>query len=602
MARGVSFELGITVALRRRSRHNIEASVDQDPKDATGVARSQHKLVTLPHDRSAVSQFLEQPLERVDPDLADTQLLVLAADIDAATMIAGVAAHLASARGVKVVPVTSTKRGARLLRERGAQVVVGSPDDVLPLIQSSTLKLSALRTIVLAWVDDVLGADGSPALETIMAEVPRESARVMVVSRIGPEAQQLAERYVRRGLRAAEKPADDDVVPIAMQYLSVSGIARAASLRRLLDELDPSRAVVWVRSAESADEAQRALGDLGFSGGESAVRVVHGGESGDAGLVIFYDVPSARSELRAVLGTAAAVPQIVMLALPRQMSLVRSLAGGPITPLTLGGPGTEARRRDESVRAELRAALEGGLAARELLSLEPLLETYDGVEIAAAALRLLEQERTKKGKRAKTTTVDDADVTAVFPPLAAPQARPASQRPAREDRGGGGQTGTRIFLTIGERDGIKPGDLVGAIAATANITGANIGKIELRDTHALVEIVGANAAEVAEKITGANIKGRRVVARLERDRPPREEGSRAFGGGGRDRSSAPRGGGDRPRFGGGERPRRGHDDRPRGDRAREDRPRGDRPREFDRGDRSGGERGPRRRPEGRGQG
>jgi ATP-dependent RNA helicase DeaD len=331
--------------------------------------------------------------------------------------------------------------------------------------------------------------------------------------------------------------------------------------------------------------------------------VVHGGDSGDAGLVIFYDVPSTRAELRAVLGTAAAVPQIVVLALPRQMSLVRSLAGGPVTPLTLSGPGAEARRRDESVRAELRAALEGGLAARELLSLEPLLENYDGVEIAAAALRLLEQERSKKGKRVKTAAIDDADVTAVFPPLAAPTPRPTSQRPAREDRAAGGQAGTRIFLTIGERDGIKPGDLVGAIAATANITGANIGKIELRDTHALVEIVGANAAEVAEKITGANIKGRRVVARLERDRPPREEGGRGFGGGGggRERSGGPRGG-DRPRFGGSDRPRRGQDDRPRSDRPREDRPRGDRPREFDRGDRAGGERGPRRRPEGRGQG
>jgi superfamily II DNA/RNA helicase len=107
---------------------------------------------------------------------------------------------------------------------------------------------------VLAWIDEVLGVDGSPALETIMADVPKDAARVMVVSRIGPEAQQLAERYVRRGLRAAEKPADEDVAPIAMQYVSVSGSARAPSLRRLLDELDPTRAVVWVRSAESAEK------------------------------------------------------------------------------------------------------------------------------------------------------------------------------------------------------------------------------------------------------------------------------------------------------------------------------------------------------------
>jgi ATP-dependent RNA helicase DeaD len=327
--------------------------------------------------------------------------------------------------------------------------------------------------------------------------------------------------------------------------------------------------------------------------------------------VILYDVPASRQELRDALGTTVAVPQVVVLAQPRQMPLVRSLAGGAVTSLTLAGPGTEARRREDGVRAELRTALESGLAARELLTLEPLLESFDGIEIAAAALRLLEQERAKKGKRAKVATPsEEIEVATIFPPLSAPSSRPSAPRGPREERGDAGGSGTRIFLTVGERDGIRPGDLVGAIAATAGITGGNIGKIELRDTHALVEIVGADAAQVAERITGANIKGKRVVARLERDRPPRDEGSR----GSRDRGGAARGGSERPRFGGSDRPRSGGSDRPRpprgewkerGDRPPRDagdRPRGDRSRGFDRGDRpsGGGDRGPRRRPEGRG--
>jgi ATP-dependent RNA helicase DeaD len=587
--------------------------VEQEAKDATagGISRSQHKVFTLPHDRGAVTQFLSTPLERIDPALADTQVLVITADIDAATMVSGVAAHLGAERGVVVVPVTSARRGTRLLRERGAHVVVGPPDEILALIQSSTLKLGALRIVVLAWVDEGLGADGSPALEAIMSEIPKESARSMVVSQLGPEAQNLAERYVRRGLRNIELPADDAGTPLSMQYLPVSAVGRALALRRLLDELDPTRAAVWVRSTESADEARRALSELGYGASDNAVRVVHGGEFGDAGLVILYDVPASRQELRDALGTTVAVPQVVVLAQPRQMPLVRSLAGGTVTSLTLAGPGTEARRREDGVRAELRTALESGLAARELLTLEPLLESFDGIEIAAAALRLLEQERAKKGKRAKVAAPsEEIEVAAVFPPLTAPSSRPPAPRGPREERGDAGGGGARIFLTVGERDGIRPGDLVGAIAATAGITGANIGKIELRDTHALVEIVGADAAQVAERITGANIKGKRVVARLERDRPPRDEGSR----GSRDRGGAARGGSERPRFGGSDRPRSGGSDRPRpprgewkerGDRPPRDagdRPRGDRSRGFDRGDRpsGGGDRGPRRRPEGRG--
>ena len=598
--------------------------MEQEAKDGTGVSRSQHKVLTLPHDRGAVTQFLSTPLERVDPAVADTQVLVITADVDAATMVGGVAAHLGAERGIVVVPVTSARRGARLLRTRGAHIVVGPPDEILALIQSSTLKLDALRMVVLAWVDEMLGVDGSPELEAIMSEIPKDAARSMVVGQLGSEAQKLAERYVRRGLRNAEKPPEETGTPLAMQYLPVSAVGRQSALRRLLDELDPARAAVWVRSSESAAEARRALAELGYGAGNDAVQVVHGGELGDVGLVILYDVPASRQELRATLETAAAVPQIVVLAQPRQMSLVRSLAGGSVTSLTLAGPGTEARRREESVRAELRVALESGLATRELLALEPLLESFDGIEIAAAALRLLEQERAKKGKRVKIAAApEEIEVAAAFPPLTAPPNRAVASRGPREDRGHAGGTGARIFLTVGERDGIRPGDLVGAIAATAGITGDNIGKIELRDTHALVEIVGADAAQVAERITGANIKGKRVVARLERDRPPRDEGNRGFGGGPRERggSAGGGGGGDRPRFGGGDRPRSGGSDRPRqprsewkerGDRPardRDDRPRGDRPRSFDRGDRpsggsarpsGGGDRGPRRRPEGRG--
>ena len=45
------------------------------------------------------------------------------------------------------------------------------------------------------------------------------------------------------------------------------------------------------------------------------------------------------------------------------------------------------------MRRELSHALDAGIATREVLALEPLLELYDGIEIAAAALRLLDRER-----------------------------------------------------------------------------------------------------------------------------------------------------------------------------------------------------------------
>lgn len=547
--------------------------MEQDAKESTGITRSQHSVLVLPHDRSAVAAFLGAALEKVDVDAAEAQLLILTPDAESTALVSGVASELAAVRGVDVVPATSVKRAIRLFSERRPQVVAGGAEEIAALIEGSSLKLDSLRAVVLAWVDEIAaaGTSATAALETIMTEVPKDAARILVATRLGAQARELAERYARRGLRTAEPAADDEAGPISLQYVVISATNRVAALRRLLDELDPARAVIWTRTADSEREATGAIEGLGYRGTNASVQVVRDAPLGDAGLAVLYDVPATRQELLAALGGTPSGPQIVALAQPRQMELVRALSnGGRVGPLTLGGPAAAARRREEGVRAELRVVLEKGLAARELLTLEPLLESYDGIEIAAAALRLLEENR-----------------------AGAPAVRSDSPRvgvaPSRGDAEGGapraaGGEGTKIFLTIGDRDGIRAGDLVGAIAGTAGIPGTAVGRVEIRDTHSLVEIVGANAEAVAAKMTGISIKGRRVVARLERERPTREGGAgaaRGYGGrdGGRGRAVSDRGASARPR---GDRPDRA----PRGDRP--DRaPRGDRPRRprEERGDR-----------------
>ena len=532
--------------------------MEQDAKESTGITRSQHSVLVLPHDRSAVAAFLGAALDKVDVEAPETQLLILTPDAESTALVSGVASELAAARGADIVPATSVKRAIRLLGERRAQVVVGGAEEIAALIEGSSLKLGSLRGVVLAWVDEIAaaGSSATAALETVMSEVPKEAARILVATRLGAQARELAERYARRGLRTAEPAGEDEAGPVSLQYVVISATNRVAALRRLLDELDPARAVVWTRTEESEQEATRAIEALGYRGAAASVRVVRDAPLGEAGLAILFDVPATRQEVLAALGGAPSAPQIVALAQPRQMELVRALAnGGRVGPLTLGGPSAAARRREEGVRAELRVVLEKGLAARELLTLEPLLESYDGIEIAAAALRLLEEYRTTgPATRSEGTRVGVA------------AARDAEGGAPRDPRTSGGE-GVRIFMTIGERDGVRAGDLVGAIAGTAGIPGTAVGRVEISETHSLVEIVGADAEAVAKKMTGISIKGRRVVARLERDRPPREGGAGARGYSGRE---------------GGRDGARG---RPSGDRGASAPPRGDRPDRAPRGDR-----------------
>ncbi len=161
---------------------------------------------------------------------------------------------------------------------------------------------------------------------------------------------------------------------------------------------------------------------------------------------------------------------------------------------------------------------------------ESLADELDLFDVAAAAMKLVHEATTPGG--------DEVEI-----PDPAPRA-PRSERPRHEGRparGGPGKRGprpggpdmARVFIGAGRAAGIRPQDLVGAIANEAGISGRAIGAIEIADRHALVEVPEPVANEVIAALRRTRIKGRKVPVRRDRD-----QGSGPTGGG-------PKGGGPR---------------------------------------------------------
>jgi len=147
-------------------------------------------------------------------------------------------------------------------------------------------------------------------------------------------------------------------------------------------------------------------------------------------------MPPSRQQLTAV---AATVPvSIIALVQPRDVERLRRMAGGEVRPLTISTAGKTARDRERNLQRELSAVLEAGVPAREILAIEPLLDRHDGIEIAAAALRLLERERAiRKNIEAAAAAVAPRPEPPRFVRRDAPSAgRPDRDRrpPSREGR------------------------------------------------------------------------------------------------------------------------------------------------------------------------
>ncbi|HEV7704170.1 MAG TPA: DbpA RNA binding domain-containing protein [Gemmatimonadaceae bacterium] len=540
-----------------------------EERERPAVARNQNVLHVLPHDAAAVSQFIEPALERLDPESAETQLLVLTPDSETAVIIAEAATRARTGTPARVLPVTAWRRAARLQRIRPATVIAGTPSDILELIRASAIKLDAVNTLVLAWADAMSDAAGEP-LEAVMAEVPKDAARVIVASHLTPAVEALAERYARRARRSNAVPVVEEIA-IDLRYVAIAPQARESAFRRLLDDTDPERAAVYVRSDDAAKEVADTLRALGIADEEPSIVITRGEPVENVALLVLYESPMSAEALQTLAATGVSV---IALATARQIPALRVLAGGgKVTPFVLSGPGARARSRDEKVRDELRAALSNGVNARELIALEPLLTEFDGVEIAAAALRLLEREREKDKPAEKAPKTDH--ILAPVVERAAPveraeradrEERPRSDRGERSDRGDRGDRGdrpprgerpdrdrgarpergssrdgpprggsfsrgaptrtpesrgamSRLFVNAGKADGMTPRDLVGSIANESGISSEQIGKIELRDTHSIVEISTPVAEAVANKMNGITVRGKRLTMRVDNDKP-----------------------------------------------------------------------------------
>jgi ATP-dependent RNA helicase DeaD len=75
---------------------------------------------------------------------------------------------------------------------------------------------------------------------------------------------------------------------------------------------------------------------------------------------------------------------------------------------------------------------------------------------------------------------------------------------------------TRLYFAAGRSGGVRPHDLVGAIAGETSLSGRDVGAIEITDRFSLVEVPSESVDEVIDAMRQTTIKGKRTTVRRER--------------------------------------------------------------------------------------
>jgi ATP-dependent RNA helicase DeaD len=219
--------------------------------------------------------------------------------------------------------------------------------------------------------------------------------------------------------------------------------------------------------------------------------------------VVNYDVPSdpdTYTHRIGRVGRAGREGVAITLAEPREHRLLKMLR---LRIEKLPTVADLRARRLELTRAALEETLKEDDTERFRVVLDTLAGEYDVVEIALAAVKLAHE--------ASGLLEEDEEE---IPDAAERKPKAANARAARRNM-------TRLFIGAGRTNGIRPRDLVGAIAGESGVDGRSIGAIEVSDRFSIVEVPDENAQEVIAALRKSTIKGKKATVRRDRTAPPR---------------------------------------------------------------------------------
>ena len=503
--------------------------------------------------------------------------LILVPTRELAMQVAEAVHRYGKAHGITVLPIYGGQPIQSQLRalKRGVDVIVGTPGRMMDHIKRGSLRLDGVRTVVLDEADEMLDMGFAEDLEAILSEAPASRQTALFSATLPARIRDMAERHLKDPVRVsipAERGAEGTLPRVRQTAYVVGRSHKIAALGRILDVEMPTLAFVFCRTRTEVDELTETLNGRGYRsealhGGmsqEQRDRVMRRVRSGATDLliatdvaargldveqvshVVNYDVPSAAEAYVHRIGrTGRAGREGVAITLvePREHRLLRNIEHVTKQKIEISTVPTVAdlrARRLELTRGALEEALLEGEDSLETyrVVVNSLAAEYDVVDIAAAAVKLAEE-----GRR------DGADEEQEIPAVQIrPRTRegrdergPRFERPAREDRGprgdrparferdaggdkprrGRGRQNdfdvTRVYVGAGRKAGIRPGDLVGAIANEAQIDSRSIGAIEVADRFSLVEVPEDMADQIIDALRSTTIKGKRVTVRRDRD-------------------------------------------------------------------------------------
>ncbi len=497
-------------------------------------------------------------LQNLLPNVHGTQALILAPTRELAIQVAEQFELLsAKQRGTTVAVLCGGQEYGRQLKQlrAGAQIVVGTPGRILDHIDKGTLQLNNLRTFILDEADEMLRMGFIEDIETIMAQLPEEKQIGLFSATMPHRIRQIANTYLNNPASIEIRTETATVKSIEQRFLFASGFQKPDALLRILAVEEYQGVIIFVRTKSSTEEVaellqQQGLRAMAIHGDitqalreriisqfkQGAIDILVATDVAARGLdvervthVINYDLPHDNETYVHRIGRTGRAGRsgvAILFVTPKEARLINSVERHTrqrITKVTVPNDHMIQMARQQRFMANITARLEH----EHIYAYKKIVEDYikennvSAVDVAASLALLLHKDMPWQAKDS-------------LPKISRPEREGRGERPAKFERNSsrgderrlsfekkGQSEGRKKFndnsseqdlfrIDVGKVHGVKPGNIVGAIANEAGLQSRQITGLKIHEDHSTVRLPKGMPKEVMNDLMKAWVCGRQL--------------------------------------------------------------------------------------------
>ena len=522
-------------------------------------------------------------LSQIDTKIKTPQVLVLAPTRELAIQVAeAFQKYAAKMKGFHVLPIYGGQdaRGQIRQLERGVHVVVGTPGRVMDLIRRKSLKLNSIKTLVLDEADEMLRMGFIDDVEWVMEQLPTERQIALFSATMPTQIHKITQKYLNDPKEIFIKVKTTTAATIRQRYWMVSGHHKLDALTRILEAEEFDAMIIFVRTKNATTELAEKLEARGYSAaainGDIAqnqrektvenlkrkkIDILIATDVAARGLdvprishVVNYDVPyDTESYVHRIgrTGRAGREGDAILFVAPREKRMLQQIERATKQKIeALVMPSTEMINNQRIAR--FTQTISDTIASEGLEFYASILEKYTlehnipAIEIAAALAKMVQGDEplllsnapvAQKSNRTDRDRGDRNDRD-----RGDRKGRDRGSRRDREERGDRKERSPRpdrgnhekeeglqtYRIEVGHDHGVKPGNIVGAIANEAGIDSKHMGRIQINDDYSTIDLPEGMPKDIFTDLKSVRVAGQKLnisVFGQESETKKREESS-----------------------------------------------------------------------------